>query len=129
MSSTIPNLYQLSGKGLHISYSSTGIDGKAHMTYQDHRQTLNFTGDEIRTVETDLGTIVSVSIRLTPDLGSTTFSVLLPRVNLGSHLSLTIQTEGITTVHKFSIIPAFDQGQLDIYTVQGLHGTASHVKF
>lgn len=37
MSETTPNVYQLSGKGLHISYSTTGIDGKARLTYQDQQ--------------------------------------------------------------------------------------------
>jgi hypothetical protein len=129
MSNNMPNLYQLSGKGLHISYSTTGFDGKAHLMYQDQQHTLNFKGEEIHTVESDLGMIVSVSIRQTVDTGSTTFSILLPRVNLGNHLSVPIHTEGIRTVHKFSIIPSFNQGQLDIYTVQGLQGTASHVVF
>lgn len=113
---------------MHVSYSTTGIDGKAYMTYQDQQHTLNFKGDEIRTVETDLGTIVSVTIQSTPDVGFTTFSMLLPQVNLGKQLSLAIETEGITTVHKSSLIPAFNQGQLEIYKVRGLQGTASHMK-
>ena len=43
----------------------------------------DFTGSEIGVVEVpDLGTLVSVTVLLTIDSGSTTFTVLLPRVNL-----------------------------------------------
>ncbi len=29
------NMFTLAGGGLHVSYSTSGIDGKPHMTYQD----------------------------------------------------------------------------------------------
>ena len=30
-----PNHYDLSGKRLHVVYSTAGIDGKPHFSYQD----------------------------------------------------------------------------------------------
>ncbi|SEK60704.1 hypothetical protein [Nitrosovibrio tenuis] len=122
-----PNLYQLSGKHLNITYSTSGIDGKPHFSYQDLQQTLSFTGDEIRSVETEIGTLVSVTIRMTVDTGGTTFSLLLPRVNIPGEQSVPIQTTGITTLHRFSILPI--NGQLDFYTVTWLHGSAARVFF
>jgi len=124
-----PNLYQLSGDNIQITYSTTGIDGKANFTYQDQNQTLAFSGDEVRSVETDLGAIVTITIRQTVDMGSTTFSLILPRVNLIGEQSLLIRTDGITTLHKFSIVPTLNRGQLDFYTVTRLEGAASHVFF
>jgi hypothetical protein len=47
-----PNRYDLSGEHIHITYSTTGVDGKPHFTYQDQQQTLNFSGGHIRTVQT-----------------------------------------------------------------------------
>src|SRR3954471_17936592 len=77
------NMFSLAGGGLHVSYSTTGIDGKPHFSYQDSLRTLSFRGDEIRVAEVvDLGTVVSVTIARTIDSGSTTFSLLVPRVNL-----------------------------------------------
>ena len=122
-----PNLYQLSGKHLNITYSTSGIDGKPHFSYQNLQQTLSFTGEEIRSVETEIGTQVSVTIRMTVDTGGTTFSLLLPRVNIPGEQSVPIQTVGITTLHRFSIIPI--NGQLDFYTVTRLHGSAARVFF
>ena len=122
-----PNLYELSGKHLHVTYSTSGVDGKPHFIYQDLQQTLNFSGDEIRSVKTEIGTLISVTIRLTVDTGGTTFSVLLPRVNIPGEQSVPIHTDGITTLHKVSIVPVI--GQRDFYTVTPLTGSAARVFF
>lgn len=33
-----PNHYTLSGKHIHMTYSTTGIDGKPQVTYQDSQR-------------------------------------------------------------------------------------------
>jgi hypothetical protein len=124
-----PNLYDLSGGGLHVTYTTSGIDGKPHFTYHSATQTLNFAGDQIQTNSSPLGALVTVIIFRTVDSGSTSFTLLVPRVNLNSGEHLHIVTEGITTLHRFSVIPALMHGQLDRYTVYALQGTASRVVF
>lgn len=132
---TTPNLFQLHGKSLNISYSSSGLDGKPHFSYQDVHKSLQFTGDEIRTLETEIGLLVTVNLQVTIDSGSTTFSLLLPNVNLddqvqqGAGMSAPITTEGITTIHRFSLIPALNRGQTELYSVVQLTGTAQFVLF
>lgn len=123
-----PNVYELAGGGIGITYLPTGAGGLAHFTYHDSQRTLSFSGSEVRKVEIpDLGTVVSVTIVKTVDSGSTTFSVLIPKVNLPDRRGATtfISSEGITTLHKFSIAPGLNQGQRDIYSVTTLRGTAS----
>ena len=128
-----PNLFQLTGHAglhhLHITYATSGIDGKPSMTYQDAHEGKTFRGDEIRTVECDLGSLVSVTIRMTVDSGSTSLSVFIPkmRINQGEHAA--INTDCVTTVHRFSIAPQLLHGQLDTYSVAALHGTAQFVVF
>jgi hypothetical protein len=124
-----PTLYQLAGAGLQLTYSTSGIDGRPHLHYQDSQHNQNFVGDQIRAVACDLGTLVSVTIQLTVDAGSTSFTVLIPRINLQSGETGQVSTDGILTVHRFAIVPAFNHGQLDHYTVSRLHGTARHVLF
>jgi hypothetical protein len=124
-----PNLFQLSGNGLHISYSTSGLDGQPHLHYQDSQHNLSFTGNQIRTVPCDLGELVSVTIQLTIDSGSSTFSVLIPRVNLRNGETGHVRTDGILTIHRFAIVPMLNHGQLDLYSVTPLHGTAQHVLF
>ena len=40
-----PTYYDLSGRNIHISYSTTGVDSQPHFTYQDLQQTRSFSGD------------------------------------------------------------------------------------
>ncbi|HEX4171664.1 MAG TPA: hypothetical protein VHY82_04225 [Acetobacteraceae bacterium] len=124
------NMFNFAGGGLHVSYSTSGIDGKPHLSYQDGFRSLSFSGNEIRAIECDLGTLLSVTIVRTVDAGSTSFSLLMPRVNLPAPFtSVSVSTEAVTAHHAFSIIPAFNHGQRDFYDVTPLLGTASNVVF
>ena len=62
-------------------------------------------------------------------LGSLKDRLLVPTVHLNSTNHASIHAEGITTIHRFSILPAFNQGQTELYTVTPLTGTASFVAF
>jgi hypothetical protein len=122
-----PTIWNLSNTavGLQVSYSVAG----PHLHYHLGPVIRDFTGSEIRVVEVpDLGTLVSVTILLTVDSGSTTFTVLLPRVNLPAPPALPalvpVTTEGITTGHRFSVFPPLQHGQQEFYTVTPLQGTA-----
>src|SRR5262249_23038824 len=109
--------------------STSGIDGRPHFSYQDPMRSLSFVGDEIRKMEGDLATVVSVTVVRTVDAGSTSFSLLVPHVNVPQGGNASICTDGITTHHAFSIVPALNRGQRDTYHVTPLHGTASNVLF
>ena len=124
---SLANRYDLSGKHLHVTYlpHGTGTDPQPKFTYQDLQQTLSFSGDEIRSAEIEIGILVSVTIRMTRDTGGTTFSLLIPRVDIPGETSVPIQTVGITTLHKFSILP--ENGQHDFYTSTRLRGSASNL--
>jgi hypothetical protein len=84
--------------------------------------TLSFSGDQIRCVDTEIGTLVSVTIRMTIDTGGTTFSLLIPRVNIPGEQAVPIQTDRITTLHKFSVFQT--PGQRDSYSITPVVGTA-----
>lgn len=131
-----PNQYHLHGGGISVSYFPDGagpiIEGLGPMrfTYQDSMRALIFR-DDIRTVEVpDIGTIVSATIVPTIDIGSTTFSLLVPLVVLpdGAAGQTTVQvpvdTDGVTTVHRLFAV-AIGHPQRASYTVHHLHGTAS----
>jgi hypothetical protein len=122
---TIWNLFN-TATGLQVSYSVAG----PHLHYHDGSVIRDFTGSEIRVAEVpDLGTLVSVTILLTVDSGSTTFTLLLPRVNLPAPpalpVAIPVSTDGITTGHRFSILPPLLHGQQEFYTVTPLQGTAA----
>jgi hypothetical protein len=124
-----PNTYQLHGENLAVRYLTTYIDGKPHFAYTDGHRALFFEGDAIRALQSELGLLVSVTIFQTVDAGSTSFTLLVPAVNLDESNQASITTEGITTTHHFSINPVFDRGQTEHYTVVQLTGTASLLNF
>lgn len=124
-----PNMFQLGGSHIHITYTSTSIDGKPTLSYQDAHLGKSFRGDEIRTVECDLGSLVSCTLRMTIDSGSTSLSVFIPRMRINQGEQAAVHTECVTTVHRFAIAPGLLHGQLDTYSVVALHGTAQAVVF
>jgi hypothetical protein len=123
-----PNTYQLHGAQHQITYVTSGFDGKPHFTYQDASHALHFTGDQIRTVATEIGTLVSVTILLTVDAGSTTFTLLVPTVKLDQTRHASIRTIGITTLHRSSIAPQLLHGQTEVSTAISLTGTARAIE-
>jgi hypothetical protein len=124
-----PNLYQFVGHQLRITYSTSSIRGTPLFTYRDGSRTLQFEGTEIRTIDTELGTLVTVTTRLTTDAGWTTFTLLLPRVHLGSTQQAAVETVGLTTDHLITFTPAPRPGQTERYRVTRLTGTAELVDF
>jgi hypothetical protein len=123
-----PTIWNLSNTaiGLQVSYSVAG----PNLHYHQGPVVQDFTGKEIRVAEVpDVGTLVSVTIHVLIDSGSTTFTLLLPRVNLPAPPALPaavpVTTDGVTTLHRFSTVLALQHGQQEFYTVTQLQGTAS----
>jgi len=83
---------------------------------------LVFTGPQIRVVSNpDLGTLVSVTLSVSP-VAETTFTVLLPTVLVdATHPVEPVQTDGIITNHL--LFPPL--GQKEFYTVTPLTGSAA----
>jgi hypothetical protein len=122
-----PNMYSVEGGGIQVTYSTTSIQGQPVFTYHDASGVKNFRGDDqIKVAATDIGTLVTVTLQLTVDMGSTTFSLLLPRVNLTPPASSNITVEGITTLNRFQNFPV--PGQAQSYTVTEMRGTATIVR-
>ena len=123
-----PTTWNLSNSatGLQVSYSVAGPS----LHYHQGAVVKDFTGNQIRVAEVpDLGTLVSVTIRMVVDSGSTTFTMLLPIVNLPAPPALPaavpVTTDGVTTLHRFSTVLALQHGQQEFYTVTPLQGTAT----
>ncbi len=124
---TVPNTYHLQGHQLQITYSTTSFTGQPILTYQDAHQAKTFRGDEIRAVPCDLGTLVSVTVRMTIDTGSTSVSIFIPRMQIDQGTTAAVHTFAVTTLHNLSIPPLHSRGQLDTYSITELHGTAQVV--
>jgi hypothetical protein len=124
-----PNQFDLSGQGVRIGYSTSSIAGSPQLTFVKGRKTLTFTGKEIAVVDTHIGTLVTVTIAMTPDKDFTTFSVLLPAIELAKETGKqAFRTIGIITVHKTSLAGPV-KGVQQTYKVIQLKGTAQRVAF
>src|SRR5271165_1733529 len=122
------NLFELSGHGTSIAYSTTSIDGKPRFHYKDHNVDLNFSGSEIRTEDSELGKLVTVSIKRTIDTGNTTATLLLPAVDLAGANERPLTTVVIVSKHIGPIHPGHT-GQEQDYAATVLHGHAKFVVF
>lgn len=119
--------FVLSGRGVDVQIAPT-LAGGPQLRYHagtDHR---DFTKDEITIEQSPIGTWYTVTIAITVDVGSTTFSVLVPTVRITPGGSAPVRTVGVTTVHKTPFAPPAAIGQTENYTIHTLRGTATFIE-
>lgn len=124
-----PNLFELSGGGVGVTYSSTSTDGRARLSYTDAAHQVHFAGDEITRRRGDLGTTVSVTLSTAVDGATVSFVVVLPDVHLGDRAAEPVRSIGIRTHHAASDGPGPTVGQRQKFDVVKLRGTAQSVRF
>jgi hypothetical protein len=121
------NMYELRNRTVSVSFSATSITGDPLMHYKDRQREVNARGDEIRIVETEIGTLASITLEPDADAGSLIFSVIIPRVVLTPRGGeQPIVTQAIYTRSRLPPrLPA--SVQLQTYDVVKLKGSASFV--
>ena len=119
------NTAQGSEASLYVVYALSG-PGAPFLQYRDSSQSLSFSGDQLRVTASPLGNLVTVTTDMTKDMGGTTFTLVVPAVDLVGH-SLSISTFGVTTTHRGGPDVLPNLGQLALYTVTALVGTAESV--
>ena len=125
-----PHLFQLAGGYTQITYSTTSITGQPQFHYQDQQRDISVTGEDIRSLETEIGTLVTVTLEVISDLHTLTVSLLVPQINLNEGDESPLSTPAILTTHRTSIGgPGLVEGQVQTYEVVALEGTASLVAF
>ena len=128
MANVTPNQFSLHNSRVKFTYSTSGLQGQPHLSYDDGHPVLNFQGPQIRVADTEIGKLVSVTIKHTVDVESVSYSILIPVVVLKNNQDQAkIHTEGIITVHKTPLVP--QTGQRETYQVEKLDGVASVVMF
>ena len=122
---TTPNLYELKGDKLKVTYATTSFTGQPTFTLQQGRKTLTFDKKQIQTTRLPIGSLVTVTVETLPDVKTTTFSLVLPDVNMQDSTKVSIKTIGITTTAKTSIGgPKTVKGAIQTYKVANLSGSA-----
>lgn len=131
MANIRPNRYVLESSDgtIKVDYETTSFIGQPilNLTHGPGGPIRHFAGSQIRTRNTEIGTLVTVTTRLTTDTGSTSFSVLIPAISLAAVAdSKTFATEAILTSHTGpDSVPS--TGVLETYTFIPLKGEATFV--
>ena len=104
MASILPNrfLLQSSDGKTKVDYETISFIGQPILNLtQGPGPIRHFAGSQIRVINTEIGTLVTVTTQITIDAGSTSFSVLIPAITLTSISdNKSFATEAIITSHS-----------------------------
>jgi len=115
------NYFTLSSSQLVVTFGP-GLAGDNQLYYQDCYTQRTFQGDELEIVQSQLGVQATVTLSATPDMGSTTFTLVVPSVWVAGGTA-PVRTIGITSIHRMPFGPA-PIGQNSSYSVAALTGNA-----
>jgi hypothetical protein len=111
-----------------VDYETTSLAGPAVLNLsQGPGPIRHFSGSQIRTRNTEIGALVTVTTHLTIDTGSTSFSVLIPAITLASPSEQrAFTTDAIVTTHSGpNSVPI--TGVHETYQFIPMKGEASYV--
>jgi hypothetical protein len=126
-----PNRYLLQSQDgkTKVDYETSTFSGQPslNLTQGPGGPIRHFAGSQIRTLNTEIGTLVSVTTVVTVDTGSTSFSILLPAISLAAvGDTQTFVTEAIITSHSGpNSVPS--TGVHERYQFTPMNGQASFV--
>lgn len=125
-----PNLFELSASydDTQITYSTSSFAGPPQFSYSGPKGDHSFSGDEITSLESALGTEVTVTLETVPDLQTVTLTLLLPDIRIAFGEELGFQTIGIFTTTATTIAGP-PPGAAQTYEVIALEGVAKLVAF
>jgi hypothetical protein len=123
-----PNLFELSYGDVQITFSTSSFAGPPQFSHSGPRGQHTFSGEEIRTLESELGTEVTVTLESIPDLRTVTLTLVLPAFRLPAENESAFQTVAVFTTVSTTIAgppPGADR----TYEVVQLDGVARLVSF
>lgn len=124
------NLFEVAGGKTSITYSTTGIAGKPSFHFRDADHDVQVGGADIRTKKTELGTLVTIDLDVVADGPTTSATLLVPTVNLGTQSEQKLRTIVVVTTTADTIGgPSLVVGQVQRYRSVTLRGTAKAVTF
>jgi hypothetical protein len=124
-----PNNYTFKGKDIEVHYSATSKNGEPLMSYRDSERQVRARGNEIRQEQTELGTLVTLTLEPDADAGQLNFTLVVPRAVIGNNInSVRLITEGIITRTMLPPRLAITSGrQLQTYRVVRITGQGNFI--
>ena len=125
-----PNTYELSGDGTQIAYSTTGTDGNPIFSYSGPKGDHSFSGPAIQTLDSALGTEVTVTLEDVADLHLITLTLLIPEMWIAPDAGMEVRTLAIYTTKAEPITaPVGLPAVREQYDVVRLDGEGKLVEF
>ena len=116
-------------QSIQVTFSSTSITGQPQLSYRDYNLHLNFVGEEIDILDTQIGQLITVTLETIPDLRTVTFTLILPTVNvMRQSAGIRVSVPGIRTI-THTTIAGPGLGAEKTYAIVNLEGTAQFVEF
>ncbi|HST80461.1 MAG TPA: hypothetical protein VLL08_01830 [Kineosporiaceae bacterium] len=124
------NLFDVSGP-VRVNFSRSSIAGRPQLSYQDTEFDLNFQGEELEIVSTQIGDLVTVTIQSIVDAFDRRITLLVPTIRLAAGEQVEFETVLLeTTDRSGAFVPApGPAGALQSYRIHQLQATAQHVEF
>jgi hypothetical protein len=89
-------VYEVSGDVTQISYSTSGIDGSPSCSYRGPKgDDQLFSGDDIQTLDTALGTEVTMTVADVADLQVITLTLVIPEMWIARGSGLAFKTMAV----------------------------------
>lgn len=120
-----PNQFDVQGDGVTISYLNSSPQGVPLFKYRDDERTVSRSGDEIRTEQAEITTLVTIDVEQVPDAREVTATLFLPTIVLREG---SIET-ALATIGVLTTSARRSEGQVQTYRALNLSGTASLVDF
>jgi hypothetical protein len=122
------NLFELRRGSSRITYTASNIAGEPVVSYKDGGTMRTFTGDEVRREQTEIGTLVTVTLSAIPDLETRLLTLVLPEVQVNSGTPEKVGVPVIFTRVEMSIAgPPLHPGPVQTYDVKIYNGTARFI--
>lgn len=118
------NNFVLTGHQVEVDYTIGMTPGLPALTYKDGSKVVNFKNDEVTTIETALGLLVSVPLVRTIDVGGERFGFFLPQLDVATGQTVEFTSSGI--YERFSGPDSVPHGAPSWHCVE-LKGTAQSV--
>ncbi len=118
------NLFELKNENVRITYSSQGNAGQPFLTYQDPDMDKTFPAAQIRSIPTEIGDLVTVTLFQGIDQGTRMLTLLVPTVTVAqAKVPVAIKTKAILTTFP-KVVGTNLPGPDETYRTESLHGTA-----
>lgn len=121
------NTFELNNENVRVTYSAQGDAGQPVLSYEDladPEYDNTFRKSDIRTVNTDIGHLVTVTLVKGVDQGTKMLTLLVPTVTVAqAKTPVAIKTKAIFTTFP-KVVGSNLPGPNETYRVESLRGTA-----